>query len=152
MDGVRTRYIPANTRAQHNRARARYKIPPSKNESMAELMVSEQIEKPVLDASHDIAQAARALATAELKTARAGASEYTESIDAAVGAIKVVDGNPRVSGAVTAHGGRSSWGGFKDPESSHAAVVEFGNPSAPNSGRRILGRAGAPWDNPKAAR
>ena len=147
----RTHYIPANSAGQHNRARARYGIPPSQNQAMNALLLSDQVQAPTLAAARDIAGEASDIARAELKTAKAGASEYLDSIDAGVAPPIVAGGSPRVAAAVTANGGRASWGGFTDPESSHAAVVEFGNPAAPGSGKRILGRAGARFHNPRAA-
>jgi len=151
----RTRYIPANTRAQHDRARARYGLPPSTNGSMAELLVSEQIAKPTLAAAEAIARDARALAAAEL-TSSTKTGAYEESIKAEMTEPKVIGGNPRAAAAVTAHGGYEHWVGEIGPGTSHAVVVEFDVPEGsdagprPKEGRRILGRAGAPYDNPGA--
>lgn len=150
MSGTfRTHYIPATSVPRHDAGRARYGIPPSRNASMAEFLVSPRLQHTVLQVAEDIADVARNLARTELQTAKEGASMYLKSIEARVIPPVVAGRSPRAAAAVTAHGGRASWGGFTDPESSHAAIVEFGNPAAPNSGRRILGRAGITFHTPK---
>lgn len=147
---VTTRYIPATSRAQHDRARGRYGAPPSTNESMRELLVSEQVQRPTLEAAEAIAADARGLAAAEL-TSDSKTGAYQESIKAEVDAPKVINGSPRAAAAVTAHGGYEHWTGAIGPETSHAVVVEFDVPEGsdagprPREGRRILGRAGVPY-------
>lgn len=155
---TRVRYLPANSVAGHNAARARFDLPPSRNESMAELLVSPQVQEPVVAAAADIADAARGIMVAEMKTARAGASALLDSVRSGAAAPVVAGGSPRAAAAVWANGGNASWGGFKDPESSHAAVAEFLPGNQPGSGPRTmppvrpLGRAGDQWHNPKAVR
>jgi hypothetical protein len=149
----RTRYIPANTRAQHDRARARYGIPPSTNESMKEKLVSPEVQKASLEAAEVIAQVARGLAAAEL-TSKEKTGAYEASIEAVITEPKEIGGNLRAAAAVTAHGGYEHWTGPIGAETSHAAVVEFDVPEGsdagprPRQGRRILGRAGAAFDSP----
>lgn len=138
-------YRPAHSRAKMARDRAEFGIDtPSKNKSMREFLVSEQLEDPVNAAAEDIAAAARTLAAEEIHS-DTSSGDYTASIRVIRPEHVLIGGNWRVASAVVAHGGTASYGGFTDPESSHAAVVEFGNPAAPHSGRRILGRAGQPW-------
>lgn len=145
---VRSVYRPANSVVGMNRDRARRGIEPSKNKSMREFLLSDQLDDAVAGATHDIASAARELAASEIHTP-SSSGEYTASIHGEKADPVSIGGNLRVAGAVVAHGGTASYGGFTDPESSHAAVVEFGNPAAPQSGRRILGRAGGPWHTEK---
>lgn len=156
---VRARYIPANNQAQHNAARARHGIPPTANGSMAELLVSPQVQNATLEAARAIKAAAKALAAAEL-TSDSSTGAYEESIDAVVATPIVAGGSPRAAAAVTAHGGYEHWHGSIGPETSHAVVVEFDlraedggskAPPRPAQGRRILGRAGAPFDSGAAS-
>jgi hypothetical protein len=151
----RTHYIPATNAGRHNRGRARYDIPPSKNETMAEFLLSEQLMQPVMEAAEAIASDARALAATDLiSDERSGA--YEASIKAERNEPVVAGGAPRVSAAVTANGGNAHWSGPIGPETSHAVVVEFDVPEGsdagprPREGRRILGRSGAPYHTPKA--
>lgn len=152
----RTRYIPAHSRASHDARRARFDIPPSRNESMAELLVSPQVQDATTAAAADIADAARGIMVAEMKTARAGASALLDSVDSGPIAPVVAGGSPRAAAAVWANGGRASWGGFDNPESSHAAVAEFMPGNQVGSGPRTmppvrpLGRAGEAWHSPAA--
>lgn len=129
MTVVRVTYKPAQTSLD---------LPPgSKFKAMDAFLLSPQLGDPVNEATKDIATAATTLATAE----RFETGAYAASIEADEGEIVVVGGRPRVSGAVMAHGG--SYPNAKDPETSIAAVVEWGNANAP--GARILGRAGDPF-------
>lgn len=152
----RTRYIPAHSRPSHDARRARYGIPPSRNESMAELLLSPQVQDVTTEAAADIAAAARAIMVAEMKTAREGNSPLLDSVESGVAPPIVAGGSPRVAAFVSANGGRSSWGGFKEAESSHAAVAEFMPGNVVGSGPRTmppirpLGRAGEAWHNPAA--
>jgi hypothetical protein len=138
-------YRPAHSITKMQRDRQEFGVDtPSKNKSMREFLVSEQLEIPVAAAGQDIAQAARVLSREEINSDWS-TDAYVNSIHVEQADHTLIAGNWRVTVAVVAHGGVASWGGFTDPESSHAAVVEFGNPAAPHSGRRILGRAGQPW-------
>lgn len=150
---VTVHYIEARTRAQHNRARARFKgVPPSANGAMDEFLMSPQLAGPVLGAAKVIALNARTLA-AVLLYSDERSHAYENSIEASMQEPVVVAGFPRVRAAVHAHGGYEHWSGPIGPETSHAAVVEFDVPSAtgkfnpaaprPMGGRRILGRAAA---------
>lgn len=158
---VRAKYKPANSISQMNADRARLAhMGPSANKSMAEFLVSEQLQEPVLNAAGDIGKAAIALANTEL-TDPTRSHAYENSIEAVKGDIVSISGNPRVSAAVIANGGRASWTGFTNPESSHAVAVEFdlygedGGPKAPPRparGRRILARSGMPWHTERRPR
>jgi hypothetical protein len=145
---IRTTYVPSNSIRQMNAARARHGVPASRLQSMQEFLLSRHVQDAADDAAEDIADWARAIAQAEI-TSETSSGAYEASIEARSTEPVVVAGNARRAAAVTANGGRASWGGFTDPESSHAVVVEFGNPSAPHSGRRIFGRVGALFDTPK---
>lgn len=137
---VTSRYVPA-TRRRDLPAGSPY-------QAMDAFLLSNQLQAPVVMAARDIAADAVAIARAEI-TSDSSTDAYVDSIDVDEQKVITINTFPRVAAAVTANGGRSSWGGFTDPESSHAAVVEFGNAAAPQSGRRIFGRAGAKYNTPK---
>jgi hypothetical protein len=145
---VRTVYVPSNSVSQMNRARARRGVAPSRMKSMKEFLVSDDVQDAADAVAASIASGAALMAHAEI-VSDSSSGAYEDSISSEKIPPVVINGNPRAAAAVTAHGGVASWGGFTDPESSHAVVVEYGNPAAPHSGRRILGRAGQPYDSPK---
>lgn len=101
-------------------------------QSMAEFLLSPQVQRPVSQATEDVAEAARALTVA---VGAVDTGDFVSKFDAQVGKPMVVAGNPRVTGRVV-------------NDSDHAAAVEFGN-SRVGEGRRILGNAAQPWHTPK---
>lgn len=145
---VKRSYVPSTSVGRMQRARQAHGAPPSTLLSMKEFLVSPEVQQVADHAAADIASIAALIAHTEI-TSESSSGAYEESISSQPITPVNVGGNPRASAAVTANGGRASWGGFTDPESSHAVVVEYGNPAAPGSGRRILFRAGQTHDTPK---
>jgi len=133
MATVEVRYKPANTSFDLR--------PGTGTEAMDAFLLSPRMARVTFQAAEEIAAGARALALAEaFKTGR-----YHDSIHAVPGEVIVIAGNPRVSAAVVANGG--SYRNARNPETSIAAVVEWGNANAP--ARHILRRAGEPFDTEK---
>ena len=124
------RYKPANTVADlSDQARGLGR------QSMAEFLVSPQVQRPVSAAAKDISEAARDLALAE--ATRTGS--FANAFESGVGGIMVVAGNPRVTAQVS----------NSDPA---AMANEYGGRGALGSNvpeRRILGRAAQPWHTAK---
>ena len=130
---VNQRYVPANHHGDLPRG--------SKFQAMDAFLLSSRVERVAMEAAVDIATIAVQMALVEaFDTGRYAASIDVQPIVVTMG---VLHKNPRAAAAVTAHGGRPPES--TDPESSTAAIVEFGNSRAP--GRRILGRAGAPFNS-----
>lgn len=125
---VTVRYQPANTAAD---------LPPgSRYQAMDAFLLSDQLAGPVMEAGRAIAADAKALYIAEaFDTGQTANSVFVSK------GVAVIAGNPRVIARVGANGGIPA--GMKE-DVSVAVLIEFGKP-----GLRILGRAGAPYDNPK---
>lgn len=142
-------YVPSTSKRRMQSARTRHGVTePSTLESMKEFLVSPAVQEVADHAAADIASIAALIAHTEI-TSESSSGAYEDSIDSQPIEPVVIKGNARAAAAVTAHGGTESYGGFTDPESSHAAVVEWGNEAAPHSGRHILRRAGATHDTAK---
>lgn len=143
MARTRTRYKPAN--------RASDLHPGSGMQAFDAFMLSEQMRRPVRAATEAVAAIAVEMYLAEASETGA----LAESVDVQ-DQVVTINGNPRVAGAVTAHGGTPERA--KDPESSVAAIIEWGNPrgtaygAAPREGLHILARAGQTHDTPKLTR
>lgn len=133
MTRVNVRYKPAMTAID---------LPPgSKMKAFDAFLLSDQLQEPVEAASDDIAALAASIAVKE----RYETGNYTASIEGGKGELITINGFPRVTGVVQAHGG--TYPGARNAETSIAAVVEWGNARAP--GARILGRAGDVYHTPK---
>lgn len=131
---VRTRYKPANTRAD---------LPPgSPYQAFNAFLLSEQMQQPTTEAAQDIAGSAVMIYAREARDT----GHTMASVDARPDIPVMVAGNVRVAAVVTANGGR--YRGARDPEASVALIVEYGNSQF--EGKHILHRAGKPYDNPKA--
>lgn len=137
---TRARYKPANHIGDLE--------PGSGFQAFDAFMLSDQMRKPVR-------QAAEAIATDAVEMYRTEATqtgELAESVDV-VDQVVSINGNPRIAAAVTAHGG--TYPKARDPESSKAAIIEWGNPqgtaygAAAREGLHIMARAGIPYDTPK---
>jgi hypothetical protein len=97
---------------------------------MAEFLLSPQLAKPVLQATHDIRDACEAIVLAEATDTGNLASSFEVHPTAPI----VMAGNPRVAFRVE----------NSDPA---AAPNEFGNKRT--VGRRLMKRASAPWHSKK---
>ncbi len=129
---VRTRYVPAMHATDLPKG--------SRMQPFDAFMLSEQMRQPVRAAGEEIAGIAVTTYIAEAfqTGALAGSVDVKNT-------VTVINAAPRVSVAVTAHGG--IYPRARNPESSTAAIVEFGNSQRP--GLHVLARAGAPYDSPK---
>lgn len=127
----RSRYVPANSSAQINAARAARGHKPSKFQAMDAFLMSDQIQDVSDAAAKDIAEDASQMAVAEgvVKSGSYASAFETEEADPIVAA-----GNPRRTAAV-----------YNDDAA--APSVEYGSRMSP--GDRVLGRAGMKYHTPR---
>lgn len=130
---VRVRYRPANTVADLDK-----RVRATGRKSMAEFLMDDRVQDVADAAAVEIAAAAKALVDKD-------GGELSRSIEPAVQEPQVYDGNPRRVASVIAHGG--IYPNARDPESSIAAVRQFGNSRV--EGDRFLSKAGQPYHTPK---